>query len=104
MSAFRSDDESKRAYADGVTGAGHPADPIARNPKDLDRPGGAIEAAGVGRSSGILTPVIATPVSPVQPWGMSPHGQAVPSPGELLVSILRFKWTILAIFILVSSI
>jgi hypothetical protein len=40
---------------------------------------------------------------PNQPLGMDQHTQAAPSVFELLTSILRFKWTILAVFVLVAA-
>jgi len=42
------------------------------------------------------------PVVPEHPWGVASAAQA-PAPTELLASVLRFKWTIVLISILVSA-
>src|SRR4030065_554584 len=57
-----------------------------------------------------ITPIAKKPVSvvdatllPNQFMGMGPTRQAAPSPTELLASILRFKWTILVVFVLLAA-
>lgn len=36
-------------------------------------------------------------------WGLPPHMAATPSGTDLLISILRFKWTLMIVFVLVSA-
>ena len=63
-----------------------------------------------GMQSIEIMPVAKNPVSvvdatllPNQFMGMGGFRQAAPSPTELLASILRFKWTILIVFVLVAA-
>ncbi len=77
-------------------------DPIARNPKDVDDPEGAVQATEVSRMQ-------EAQVSAPTPYGVSqsfrpPHmgltgGSSVP----LLRSMLRYKWTIVLVAMLVSA-
>ncbi len=87
----------------GERGPESASDPIARNPKDIGTPGEAVQATEVRRRS-------AAPVSqenmtlPSGPSGGGhPHFYPGPSMMDLVVSTLRFKWTILIIWILVSG-
>lgn len=90
---------------DGPAGPGkHPGseDPIARNSKDVSRPEDAIQPAQVSRRSepAITVAGVGTPGA----GGTFGHNmQAAPSMAGLLLSVLRFKWTLLAIFVLVSA-
>jgi len=99
-----------------------PLDPIARNDKDLPgRPDGrtkisrvvdvlmsdasapdAIQPAQVSRRTAMPGAAGGVPVVPEHPWGVASAAQA-PAPTELLASVLRFKWTIVLISILVSA-
>jgi len=97
---FESGDSSE--YAHSGSGPGD-QDPIARNPKDIGKPGGAIEPAKVSQGGEVPAPVVARPIPPSLPWGANQHGHAAPSATELLFSVLRYKWTIVIIFILVSA-
>ena len=81
----------------------HPPDPIARNPKDIDKPEGTIQATEVSRCSTIPALAASHPFLPDQRWGLNQPVQAVPSATELLTSILRFKWTLLLVAVLVSA-
>lgn len=99
-----------------------PLDPIARNDKDLPgRPDGrtkisrvvdvlmsdasapdAIQPAQVSWRTAMPGAAGGVPVVPEHPWGVASAAQA-PAPTELLASVLRFKWTIVLISILVSA-
>jgi len=80
-------------------------DPIARNPKDVEsssHPGEAVEAIVVQSGPGVQAPAH---VPSVPGWSHGSHQagrQPGQSPAELLASILRFKWTLILISILVS--
>lgn len=79
------------------------SDPIARNPKDTGKPGEMVQPAEVHRRTITAAPATGVALgSPDQVWG---RGQPAASPSgtDLLVSILRFKWTILIVWILVSA-
>lgn len=86
-------------FAGPPDGAGYPGseDPIARNPKDVDRPEDAVQPAQVHRRGGGAGPML-----PGQAGGhaRSPLGS---SPKDMLLSILRFKWTLLAVFLLTAG-
>lgn len=99
----------------------HPLDPIARNDKDLPgRPDGrtkisrvvdvlmsdasareGIQPAEVSRRTGMHGAPIGPGIVPGQPWGVAPASATPPT--ELLTSVLRFKWTIALVSILVSA-
>jgi len=103
------------------------SDPIARNSKDIGKPEGSTQLAEVTRSQGfgkasadiaaVLDKIQSTDVSrsnrspvlgsiatvPSQSWGMNPPTRPAPSATDLLASILRFKWTLMLVFILVSA-
>jgi capsular exopolysaccharide synthesis family protein len=85
------------------TGAGHPLDPIARNDKDTNKSEPEIQTAEVFRSNPVPVLAASTPLLPGHPWGLDQHTQAAPSTADLIKSILRFKWTLLLVFILVSA-
>jgi len=79
------------------------ADPSARNPKDEGKVSEVIQAAEVRRRHELsVRPTGAALVSGFSA-GQPQHPQAGPAAMDLLVSILRFKWTILIIWILVST-
>ena len=100
-----------------------PLDPIARNEKDMPDQGDgrskisrvvdvlmsdtssheAIQPANVTRRSPLPSVAGGAPAVPGPPWGMHPAAHAAASPTELLASILRFKWTIVLISIMVSA-
>jgi len=84
-------------------GNGADADPIARNPKDVDDPAQAVQSLQVVRrsESSVLAPDAA--LLPGQAFGAGPPVQAAPSMGELITSVLRFKWTIIVVFVLVCT-
>jgi len=127
MNAERSNDKTGRNGWTGGVGPQHSSDPIARNPKDVDKPEGKIQAGAVNRHHGgarldtniakVIDKMQATEVNggggvpalavntplPNQPWGLNRQMQPASSATELLTSILRFKWTILAIFVLVTA-
>ncbi|UCD49719.1 MAG: AAA family ATPase [Phycisphaerales bacterium] len=99
------------------------SDPIARNPKDVNGSGGKAYSfddyfaggasaakdeqraptAELQHPSGAVSPVVARPVLPARPQRWTPPGQMGPSASELLAGMLRYKWTILLIAILVSA-
>jgi len=81
----------------------HVLDVIARNPKDTGKPGEQVQVTQVGRNSSPPAPAAGPPLLPGHAWGGNPPMQAAPSGTELLGSILRFKWTIVILFILVSA-
>lgn len=100
-----------------------PLDPIARNDKDLPYSADgktkisrvvdvllsdtssreAIQPAEVSRRGGDPSTAIGRPAMADQPWTVPGSARAAASPTELIASILRFKWTIALISILVSA-
>ena len=88
----------------GETGSQNSSDPIARNPKDVGKPGEMIQATESTAVAAVPVPAAGVALSPADaPWGGRQHMAAAPSTTDLLVSVLRFKWTILIIWILVSA-
>lgn len=101
----------------------HPLDPIARNEKDTpNRSDGrtkisrvvdvlmsdgssreAIQPAEVSRRGATPATAAVAAVPTDRPWGVSSAGVATRSSVELLASVLRFKWTIVLVSILVSA-
>jgi len=79
------------------------ADPIARNPKDIGEPGEVVQAAEVHRRSGVPVPPAAGTSLSERSWGLHQHTPTASSATDMLASILRFKWTILIVWILVSA-
>ena len=128
----RPNDESTRLGQTGGDDPGSPSDPIARNAKDVDPPEEAQPATvsrrhrasqdsenvpviidqsqapeanrdqDISAPPAVPMPSAGSSLSPSRPWGLSPRAQPASSPAELLTSVLRFKWTLLAVFILVS--
>jgi succinoglycan biosynthesis transport protein ExoP len=97
-------DENSRDNPAEESGPQHPADPIARNPKDVGKAGEMIQATEVHRRSAIPAPVGGgMPLPADQPWGEHQRMAAAPSTTDLVVSVLRFKWTILIVWVLVSA-
>ncbi|MBM4028114.1 MAG: hypothetical protein FJ280_22375, partial [Planctomycetes bacterium] len=99
--------EATRKWLDNVLAPGETetqrsADPIARNPKDVGTPGEVVQAAEVRRrrDSG---PPAGTALLAGHAGGSHPPMQPAHSATDLLVSILRFKWTILIVSVLVSA-
>jgi Mrp family chromosome partitioning ATPase len=85
----------------GEAGAEPPADPIARNPKDEGKPGEAVQAMEVRRRREVAVPAEGLARLAGLTGRFPPH--PAPSVADLLASILRFKWTILIVWILVSA-
>ncbi len=83
-------------------GSESPADPIARNPKDVGKPGEGVQPAEVRRRSELSAPPTGAALfsGPVAGYQSS---QPASSSMDRLVSILRFKWTILILWVLVSA-
>jgi succinoglycan biosynthesis transport protein ExoP len=77
-------------------------DPIARNPQDVSRPEDAVQPAQVSRRSEHAITAAGTGI-PGTGGGLGHSVQPAPSMTELLLSVLRFKWTLLIVFILVSG-
>lgn len=98
MSVFRSDDAGENAYSPGGSGAW---DPIARNPKDVGGRGGAIEPAQ--QAARVLAPLAPRADAMAPAWGPNQNGHITSSPMDMLASILRRKWTIIIVFVLVSA-
>ncbi|MCU0917477.1 MAG: P-loop NTPase [Planctomycetes bacterium] len=88
---------------DLVDGVGAPSDPIARNPKDVDEPGEEVQTTEVRRRTGIVP--LAPGASSLPGWaaGMARHGSSSSSALGLLVPLVRFKWTVLLIAVLISA-
>ena len=99
----RLDDNFEHQDLTGGMGPQDPLDPIAGNPKDVDGPEEAIQSAHVSRRDGATGQATNTSLPPGRPWRANRQGQPAPSATELLASILRFKWTLLLVFILVSA-
>jgi capsular exopolysaccharide synthesis family protein len=92
----------------GSMGHQHPLervlDVIARNDKDVDAPHGAIQSVDARHHGGAAL-AVKGPAGPEPPWAAAPsvHARAAQSPGELLTSTLRYKWTLILVSILVSA-
>jgi succinoglycan biosynthesis transport protein ExoP len=99
----RSNDKSNHNGPGDGTGPHHPVDPLAKNPADADKPGETIRVTEVHRRDGASGPAADAALIPDRPWGWQPRGEAPPSAADLLVSILRFKWTIVIVSVLVSA-
>lgn len=103
-------------------------DPIARNPLDIDGEKEDVQTPRIGRHHSDSEPEtgMEKAVSMMigegndrsdhnsippdsrasmsnRPWTMSSPGRTVQSPMELLLSVLRYKWTMVLVFILVSA-
>lgn len=100
MSVDRTNDRGGRKDRTGPVGSGPMSDRIARNDKDID---GAIRPGDPGHHGGVSAIQTTTAIRPAQPLGLSQRGQTGPSAGELLASVLRFKWTLVFVSILVSA-
>lgn len=79
------------------------SDPIARNEKDVEELKGEIQTAEVNRRNETNVLAERTVLLPDRPWGMNQNTQTAPSATDFFMSVLRFKWTILTIFVLVSA-
>jgi succinoglycan biosynthesis transport protein ExoP len=95
-------------WLDNILRTGEPGpepavDPIARNPKDTGKGGEAVQAAEVRRRSEMSVPPTGAALFAGPGGGFHQHPQTGPSATELAASVLRFKWTILVIWILVSA-
>ncbi len=88
-------------FTPGEAGSEPPADPIARNPKDTGRPDEAAQPAQVRRRSEVLGPADGVTRRSDLTGGFHPH--PAPPMMDLLASVLRFKWTVLIVWILVSA-
>ncbi len=102
MNADRSNDKTIRNDSTSGVGPQHSSDPIAQNPKDVDKPEEVIKTIEVSQSNHLPVLAANTPLFD-QPWGLNREMQPATSTVELLTSILRFKWTILAVFVLVAA-
>lgn len=100
-----------------------PLDPIARNEKDLPNRGDgktkisrvvdvlmsdaptkdAIQPAQVSRRSEGPSTAMGPLAMPEQPWATAAGPRPASSPMEMLSSVLRYKWTLILIAILVSA-
>ncbi len=100
-----------------------PADPIARNEKDLPNRGDgktkisrvvdvlmsdapskdAIQPAQVSRRGEGASTAMGPVTAPEQPWAVAAGPRPSTSPMEMLSSVLRYKWTLILIAILVSA-
>ena len=78
-------------------------DPKVQARDDSSRPSEGMQPTEIIHSA--KEPISAADVTllPNQAFGLEQHVQAAPSMFELLTSILRFKWTILAVFVLVAA-
>jgi Mrp family chromosome partitioning ATPase/uncharacterized protein involved in exopolysaccharide biosynthesis len=85
----------------GEGGSEPPADPIARNPKDVDQPGETVQAMEVRRRREASGPLEGAARLSGLAGGFQRH--PAPSIADLLASVLRFKWTILLVCVLVSA-
>lgn len=101
-------------FTPGEAGSEPPADPIARNPKDAAQSGEAVQAMEEGsqtRHTAFGVPVRHRREAAVPAEGLARlsgfaggfHPHPAPSAADLLASVLRFKWTVLVVWILVSA-
>jgi len=98
----RSYDEIGRGDSAGPTGPRRPSDPIARNPKDVSPLERVIEKLETGAGPEVRAANSSPAFLPARPLMDRPMPTAAPA-GDLLVSILRFKWTLFVVFVLVTA-
>jgi capsular exopolysaccharide synthesis family protein len=97
------EDKTKRnTNSAGESRQFHP-DPIVQARDDSSRSGEGMQPTEIIHSARKAISVADATLLPNQPLGMDQHAQAAPSAFELLTSIMRFKWTILAVFVLVAA-
>ncbi len=77
-------------------------DPIARNDKDVNNIDGGIRPGDPNRHDSVPAVQATTAIRPAQTLGLNQRGQTGPSPGELLASVLRFKWTLVLVSFFVA--
>ena len=95
--------KAKRRYSERRVGPRRPSDLIVRKANDVNGPGEGQPKAEIIRSEAGPVPASSAALMSSQPFGPGQGTQTGPSPIELLLSILRFKWTILAVFIVVAA-
>ena len=78
-------------------------DPIVQANDDSNKPHEGMQPTEIIHSAKRAISVADATLLSNQPLGLDQHTQAAPSVIELLTSILRFKWTILAVFVLVAA-
>jgi capsular exopolysaccharide synthesis family protein len=123
MSVFGPDGKDMSSDPTGQPERESSSDPIARNPKDVNGPGSKaysfsdyfdgtppdserdkrVPAAEIQPRSGATSPVVAKPVLPARSEQWNRPGQTQASAFDVLAGMLRYKWTILLVFVLVSA-
>jgi polysaccharide biosynthesis transport protein len=123
MSVFGPDGRDMSLDPTGKPERESSSDPIARNPKDVNGPGGKaysfndyfdgapsdskrekrVPAAEIQPRSGAASPVVAKPVLAARSEQWNRPGQTQASALDVLTGMLRYKWTILLVFVLVSA-
>jgi len=80
----------------------HP-DPIAQTSDNSSSPHQKVQSAEIIRNTKMPIPIADATLFPNQFMSTPGAMQAVPSAGDIIKSILRFKWTILVVFLMVAA-
>ena len=80
----------------------HPV-PIAQESDNSSSPHKTVQSAEIIRNTKMPIPVADATLFPNQFMGTPGAMQAVPSVGDIIKSMLRFKWTIMVVFLLVAA-
>ncbi len=107
MDADQSNDMTRGSDATGGIEPQHPLekvlDLIARNDKDVDKPQDGIQTAHADRHRGASALAVSDPVRTAGPWGLGHNAKPPQSPTELVTSVLRYKWTLVLVAVVVSA-
>ena len=79
-----------------------PSDPIAQTSDSPIRPHKKVQSAEIIQNAKMPISVADATLLPNQFMGTGGAAQTVPSVGDIIESMLRFKWTILVVFLIVA--
>lgn len=99
----QSREEIGRGDSARPTGPQRPSDPIARNPKDVSPIEKVIEKLEMGLGPEVRVANSSPGFLPARPLDLDRRMPTAAPAGDLLVSVLRFKWTLLVVFVLVTA-
>ncbi len=96
-------DRAKRKDSPGRVNPQHLSDPIVRRDSDVSERRENLQTREVRRVEAVPAPATSSSPFSDAPMGPGRPEQTAPSMGELLFSVLRFKWTLLAVSVLVAT-
>ena len=97
------EDRAKRRDSQGRASQRHPWDPTVRKESDVDEHNEDMQLTKVRRVEGVPVPATGSSLFSDASVGPGRPAATAPSMTELLFSVLRFKWTIMVVFILVAA-